>query len=121
MTEGLTLNQELENTYNLMQDIRKALNQKDTLSLKQLILSKDKVGSQMQITLTTFKRNLHDILNAAIYSESNGCLEGINRKIKQIERTAYGYRNFHHLVSRIKLEEKDAVIKEKALGYFNVA
>ena len=32
----------------------------------------------MKVTRKTFKR----------------CLEGTNRKIKQIERTAYGYRNF---------------------------
>lgn len=43
---------------------------------------------------------------------SNGCLEGINRKIKQIERTAYGYRNFKHLLIRIRLEEN--IIKEKS-------
>ena len=48
----------------------------------------------MNITLKTFKRCLHDLLNAARFTESNGCLEGTNRKIKQIERTAY--------ISRIK-------------------
>ena len=53
--------------------------------------------------------------------ESNGCLEGTNRKIKQIERTAYGYANFNHLVTRIKLEEKDAIIKEKASDYYLAA
>ena len=72
----------------------------------------------MHTTLNTFKRNLHDILNAAKFDESNGCLEGTNRKIKQIERTAYGYTNFNHLVTRIELEEKDAIIKEKASDYY---
>ncbi|MGZ7863165.1 transposase [Ligilactobacillus salivarius] len=31
-------------------------------------------------------------------------LEGINRKIKQIQRTAYGYRNFEHFKARIYLQ-----------------
>ncbi|MCZ0694277.1 transposase, partial [Ligilactobacillus murinus] len=35
---------------------------------------------------------------------TNGPLEGINRKIKQIQRTAYGYRNFEHLKARIYLQ-----------------
>ena len=48
-------------------------------------------------------------------------IEGTNRKIKQIERTAYGYSNFYHLVTRIKLEEKDAILKERALSYYQIA
>ena len=106
VADGLSLNNKLENTYNLMQDISKALKDRDTKKLRNLIQSKDHVGNMMHTTLNTFKRNLHDILNAAKFDESNGCLEGTNRKIKQIERTAYGYANFNHLVTRIKLKEK---------------
>ena len=62
--------------------------------LRKLLNCKDTIGYQMNITLKTFKRCLHDLLNAARFTESNGCLEGTNRKIKQIERTAY--------ISRIK-------------------
>ena len=104
VADGLRLSPELENTYNLMQDISKALRDRDTDKLKDLIKSKDHVGNMMHTTLNTFKRNLHDILNAAKFDESNGCLEGTNRKIKQIERTAYGYANFTHLITRIQLE-----------------
>ncbi|MBI0033962.1 transposase [Lactobacillus sp. M0396] len=71
----------------------------------------------MEVTRKTFKRCLSDLLNAAKYKQSNGCLERVNRKIKQIERTAYGYRSFNHLVARIKLEESKAVIKERASSY----
>lgn len=103
VTEGLDLSDELENTYTLLQDISKALKNKHVSTLKKLLNCKEPVGYQMHITLKTFKRSLHDLLNAARFTESNGCLEGINRKIKQIERTAYGYSNFYHLVTRIKL------------------
>ena len=71
----------------------------------------------MEITRKTFKRNLPDLLNAAKYSQSNVCLEETNRKIKQIERTAYGYRNFNLLVACIKLEEPKAVVKKRASSY----
>ena len=118
VADGLRLSPELENTYNLMQDISKALRDRDTDKLKDLIKSKDHVGNMMHTTLNTFKRNLHDILNAAKFDESNGCLEGTNRKIKQIERTAYGYANFTHLITRIQLEEKGAIIKEKESSNF---
>lgn len=121
MTEGLDLSDELENTYTLLQDISKALKNKHVSTLKKILNCKEPVGYQMRITLKTFKRSLCDLLNAARFTESNGCLEGINRKIKQIERTAYGYSNFYHLVTRIKLEEKDAILKEKASSYYQIA
>ena len=54
-----------------MQDISKALKDRDTKKLRSLIQSKDHVGNMMHTTLNTFKRNLHDILNAAKFDESN--------------------------------------------------
>ena len=68
----------------------------------------------MEITRKTFKRCLPALLNAAKYSH---CLEGINRKIKQIERTEYDYRIFNHLVARIKLEEPKAAVKKRASSF----
>ena len=38
-------------------------------------------------------------------------LTGFNRKIKQIERTAFGYSNFANLLARIRLEQN--LYKEK--------
>ncbi|KRL00519.1 hypothetical protein FC81_GL002051 [Liquorilactobacillus capillatus DSM 19910] len=34
----------------------------------------------------------------------DGPLEGVNRKIKQIKCTAYGYRNWSHFYTRIRIE-----------------
>ncbi len=53
-----------------------------------LLNSKQIVGKQMHQTLLTFKRNYFGVLNAITSTFSKGCLEGLNRKIKQIERTA---------------------------------
>nr|WP_231908611.1 transposase [Pediococcus inopinatus] len=43
------------------------------------------------------------VLNASESKYSNGPIEGINRIIKQIQKNAFGFRNYHHLVSRVKL------------------
>ena len=117
VANGLALDPTLENTYSFMQDLRQALKEKDVKQIRTCLKRSDKLGRQMEITRKTFKRCLPDLLNAAKYSQSNGCLEGTNRKIKQIERTAYGYRNFNHLVARIKQEEPKAVVKKRASSY----
>ena len=70
----------------------------------------------MHQTLLTFKRNYTGVLNGISSSYSNGCLEGVNRKIKQIERTVYSYSSFSHLLIRIRLEEN--IIKEKEPNSF---
>ncbi|MFR4616300.1 MAG: transposase [Streptococcus salivarius] len=38
--------------------------------------------------------------NAFKYTLSNGPIEGVNNKVKNIKRSGYGYRNFYHLRSR---------------------
>ena len=65
----------------------------------------------MHKTLMTFYKKQLAILNGAALTYSNGCLEGFNRKIKQIERTVYGYSNYINLLTRIRLEENK--VKEK--------
>ena len=75
----------------------------------------------MHKTLLAFRHNLKAALNGAVLPYFNRCLEGFNRKIKQIERTAFGYSSFTNLLTRIKLEEKDAIIKEKASDYYLAA
>lgn len=83
----------------------------DKQALKELINSKEPVGELMHKTLITFRKNGQAILNGTTSIYSNGCLEGFNRKIKQIERTAYGYSNYINLLTRIRLEENK--VKEK--------
>ena len=73
----------------------------------------------MHQTLLTFKRNYSGVLNGISSNYSNGCFEGINRKIKQVERTAYGYNSFRHLLIRIRLEEN--IIKEKESNSYFLA
>ena len=94
-----------------MQDFMVAIQNNDEKKVIHLLHSKQTVGKQMHQTLLTFKHNYSGVLNGISSTYSNGCLEGVNRKIKQIERTAYGYSNFINLLTRIRLEENK--VKEK--------
>ncbi len=111
VNEGISANPVLSASYELMQDFISALKNHDKQALKELINSKEPVGELMHKTLITFRKNGQAILNGATSIYSNGCLEGFNRKIKQIERTAYGYSNYINLLTRIRLEENK--VKEK--------
>lgn len=46
---------------------------------------------------------------------SNDPLKGVNRKIKQIKRTAYGYRNWSHFYTRIRIEFTIKIKKRKPI------
>ncbi len=115
--EGISCDPRLDNAYNLMQDFMAALKARDTKVLREIIDTKAEVGTFMHKTLLTFKHNLRAVLNGARFSYSNGCLEDFNRKIKQIERTAYGYSNYINLLTRIRLEENKVKEKEPSNLY----
>ena len=90
VNEGIACSTELTNAYNLLQSFYDALAAKDPQAIKEVIHAKEDVGWQMHQTLLTFKHNLKAVINGIASNYSNGCLEGFNRKIKQIERTAFG-------------------------------
>ena len=102
---GLNVDEKLANTYNAMQGVMLCLKNHDKDGLVQYLYNNDRLSPQMKTILTTFKKNLEIILNASESKYSNGPIEGINRMIKQIQRTAFGFRNYHHLVSRVKLQQ----------------
>ena len=47
----------------------------------------------MDIAIQTLRQNRKYVLNSAKFEYSNGPLEGINRKIKTLKRTCYGFAN----------------------------
>ncbi len=55
----------------------------------------------MDQTIRTLRHSAHYIANSAKYDYSNGPLEGINRKIKNLKRSCCGFRNFENLLHRI--------------------
>ena len=79
----------LKNTYDFTQDFVYALADKDTKKIKDLLDSNiGQYYEQLKTIIRTFRKNKRAVLNNVQMSYSNGCLEGVNRKIKQIERTA---------------------------------
>ena len=62
------------------------------------------VAPKLQTAVKTFRKYNSMIRNTFEYSNlTNGPLEGINTKIKLIQRISFGYRNFGNLRSRIIL------------------
>ena len=53
----------------------------------------------------SFKQIRDYLLQADCY------VEGVNRKIKQIKRTAYGYKNWQNFIYRIQIEFKIKIEK----------
>lgn len=117
--DGLDYNKDLENTYWIMQNFIAAIQNKDEKQIIHLLNSKQTVGKQMHQTLLTFKHSYTGVLNAISSTYSNGCLEGVNRKIKQIEQAAYNYRSFSNLLIKIRLEKN--IVKEKESNSFFLA
>ena len=80
-----------------------------------MIHAKEEVDWQMHQTLLIFKHNLKAVINGITLNYSNDCLEGCKRKIKLIERTAFGYANCHNLLTRIRLAENKVKKNRKKL------
>lgn len=53
----------------------------------------------MNQVILSYKENYKGIKNTFSNPASNGCIEGTNRRIKQIDRTGYGYGNPHSYFS----------------------
>lgn len=60
-------------------------------------------GTEMDTVMRTIQKNYLGIRNACLYDHSNGPLEGINRKIKELKRSCYGFSNLRHFFTRIKM------------------
>nr|WP_261974941.1 transposase [Limosilactobacillus fermentum] len=55
-----------------------------------LLFTKWDVPAPFQTVLKTLRKNSEGVYNATVLPYSNGRVEGINRMIKLIQRTAYG-------------------------------
>ena len=60
----------------------------------------------MRTSLKTLRKHLPFIENSFIYPYNNGRIEGINNKIKVLNRVAFGYRNHQNYKNRIILHFK---------------
>lgn len=56
----------------------------------------------------TIRKHFDKIINSLIYGFSSGPIEGSNNKIKEIKRTAYGFRSFKNFRLRILISFKNS-------------
>jgi transposase len=101
---AFSVSPEFESAYETYQTILSAQRNQSFTELEVLITNYKPMHSPMDTVITTYKKNIHGIHNAFINNVSNGRIEGINRRIKQIGRTAYGYRKASHYFFRIRLQ-----------------
>ncbi|WP_420806425.1 transposase [Secundilactobacillus collinoides] len=78
------------------------------LLLRRLMRLRTLVRTSLRLT---FIKNRKLIQNMTSSTLSNGPIEGVNQKIKQIKGIAYGYRNWKNYVFRIQIEFKIRVKK----------
>ena len=60
-------------------------------------------GQNMGTAISTLKKNMTAVLNSVEYDFSNGPVEGINRRIKSLKRSCFGFRNLDNFRKRIAL------------------
>ncbi len=98
---GITPFLNLHNAYETYIDIHDALLNSQTERLSNLIKTYRSCGEPMDIAIATLRKNLKRVLNASQTRLSNGPLEGINRKIKALKRSCYGFANQERMFERI--------------------
>ena len=121
--EGLNLNEQFTQTYFTAHELVKAFQKRDYHAFITALSHVENVSPQLTTNIKTFIHNKHLIENMDNGRLSNGPVEGINRKIKQIKRTAYGYKNWQNFIFRIQIEFKIKIQKKnpirKWIGFSN--
>jgi transposase len=102
----LSFDSTFKETYTVYQWLLQAYKNNDFDRFKSIVLSRKNdptLSKVMRTSLRTLYKHLDEINHTLSSSFSNGPLEGINNKIKNIKRTGYGFRNFDSLKARIVL------------------
>ena len=100
----IALDEELEATYYLYQDLIRAIRNKNSIAFFEAVdNANNKISDYMKTSLKTFKEQQEYIENSMKYEFSNGRIEGINNLIKVIKRIAFGYRSFIKFKIRVLL------------------
>lgn len=114
--ELLSYSDQLKITYEIYQSLSACIADRCFNRFKDRLLSirTNTLSKQMKTAVNTLKKHLPYIKNSLKYPYNNGRIEGINNKIKVLNRVAYGYRNFHYFKNRIILHFKlRAIVRQK--------
>ena len=95
----------IERNYKLYQSLLRALKKHVYDRLKNILETKvtRDISTYLRTSLKTLRKYLSYIKNRFIYPYNNGRMEGINNKVKVLNRVSYGYRNFKNDKNRIIL------------------
>lgn len=100
----LTISEELKNAYNYYQSLLEAYYDGDSEEFFSLIDDMPQTLSKKFKTLKkTFNHYKSGIELALVLPYSNGKLENLHTHIKNLKRTAYGFRSFLNMKRRIFL------------------
>lgn len=92
---------DFKTVYQTYQGITQAIHERDPELLKAVLQDYRTTNTEMDTTINTLKKNRQAVINSTKYEFSNGPLEGINRKIKTLKRTCYGFANQKFFFLRI--------------------
>ena len=103
-----SLSPELERVYTLVNRLKEALQDHDfqRFQLELEESRKYRLPKKMRTIIQTLQRYREEIQNACRFTLSNGGLEGLNNKVKNIKRSGFGYRNFYNLRARILISSR---------------
>lgn len=106
--EMLEYDEKLKANYTLYQELLRAMTDRNFKALESILEKRSSklISSYMKTSLKTLRKHLPYIENSFIYPFNNGRIEGINNKIKVLNRVAYGYRNFQNYKNRILIHFK---------------
>ncbi|STX09911.1 Transposase and inactivated derivatives [Kurthia zopfii] len=101
----MSYSERLKVNYNLYQSILTALKDKNLEQLTEILEKPlaEGISKDFKRSIKTLKYHLSSIKNSFLFPYNNGRIEGINNKIKVLNRVAYGYRNFENYRNRIYL------------------
>ncbi|MGA3272710.1 transposase, partial [Lactiplantibacillus pentosus] len=112
---GLNLDQQFRQTYQAAHALVKSFQKRDYRSFEAALGNVENVSPQLMTNIKSFIKNRQLIKNMTTGRLSNGPIEGVNRKIKQIKRTAYGYKNWQNFIYRIQIEFKIKIEKKNPI------
>ena len=109
------INEELDNTYQLYQDLFNSIKNKN-FKLLNITLNNDYgvISEYMKTSIKTIKEYLPYIKNTFKNKYNNGFIEGNNNFIKVLKRIAFGFRSFRRFKARIMICKGLIDIKKEA-------
>ena len=109
------INNELDNTYQLYQDLLYSI-KNNNLKMLNITLTSDYgiISDYMKTSIKTIKDYLPYIKNTFQNKYNNGFIEGNNNFIKVLKRIAFGFRSFRRFKARIMICKGLIDIKKEA-------